>query len=277
VSDVAVAQPEQELHHSGAPRAPLDEAQAEQALWQEFRDHGASINNAPTEALRIQGDLSIRLFEVGVLHSTRRLFLILFSSEHSVSDFFPRVPDRCLQELQSWTRARYNRITQLSSKHNWYRGQHDALDALVEALRTDNGWLEYQLRAVQDALLDQRTQTIECSFAVDRVKTVLLERDGAPAVENSDLQKARAVLAEVQTAMAEKETALAMVQTQLQQVHATLEGAQSWQVQAEQKAKEAERLGVDLQEKATSLATVEEQLRQEQSARQQEESRLQQE
>jgi hypothetical protein len=29
VSDVAVAQPEQELHHSGASRAPLDEAQAE--------------------------------------------------------------------------------------------------------------------------------------------------------------------------------------------------------------------------------------------------------
>jgi hypothetical protein len=30
--DVAVAHPEQELHRSGAPHTPLDEAQAEQAL-----------------------------------------------------------------------------------------------------------------------------------------------------------------------------------------------------------------------------------------------------
>jgi hypothetical protein len=36
----------------------------------------------------------------------------------------------------------------LSLELDWYRGQYDALDALVEALRTDNGWLEYQLRAV---------------------------------------------------------------------------------------------------------------------------------
>jgi hypothetical protein len=33
----------------------------------------------------------------------------------------------------------------LSSERNWYRDQYDALDALVEALRTDNGWLEYRL------------------------------------------------------------------------------------------------------------------------------------
>jgi hypothetical protein len=45
--------------------------------------------------------------------------------------------------------------------------------------------------------------------------------------------------------MAEKETALAMAQTQLQQDRTTLEGARSWQAQPEQKAKEAERLGVD--------------------------------
>jgi cytochrome P450 len=38
------------------PHALLDEAQVEQALWQEFRDHGTSINNALTEALRLHGD-----------------------------------------------------------------------------------------------------------------------------------------------------------------------------------------------------------------------------
>jgi predicted component of type VI protein secretion system len=49
------------------------------------------------------------------------------------------------------------------------------------------------------------------------------------AANKNDLLKARAALAEVQTAMAEKESALAMAQTQLQQDRITLEGAQSWQ------------------------------------------------
>jgi hypothetical protein len=56
-SDVVVARPEQGRGHAGVPTAHFDEAQAEQALWQEFRDHGASINNALTEALRVHGVL----------------------------------------------------------------------------------------------------------------------------------------------------------------------------------------------------------------------------
>jgi hypothetical protein len=43
-SDVSVAHPEQERGHAGAPPTHFDEAQAEQALWQEFRDHDASLN-----------------------------------------------------------------------------------------------------------------------------------------------------------------------------------------------------------------------------------------
>jgi hypothetical protein len=39
------------------PPAHFNEAQAEQALWQEFRDHGASLSNALNEALRIHGVL----------------------------------------------------------------------------------------------------------------------------------------------------------------------------------------------------------------------------
>jgi hypothetical protein len=57
--------------------------------------------------------------------------------------------------------------------------------------------LEYRLRAVQDALLDQRAQTTEGASAVDWVKAALLERDGALAAANIDLQKVRAALAEV--------------------------------------------------------------------------------
>jgi hypothetical protein len=60
----------------------------------------------------------------------------------------------------------------------------------VEALRTDNGWLEYRIRAVQDALLDQRAQTMEDGSAVDRVEAALLERGEALAAANNDLQKA---------------------------------------------------------------------------------------
>jgi hypothetical protein len=51
--------------------------------------------------------------------------------------------------------VRYDRLAQLSTELVWYQSQYDALNALVEALRTDNGWLGYRLRAVQDALLDQ--------------------------------------------------------------------------------------------------------------------------
>jgi hypothetical protein len=115
----------------------------------------------------------------------------------------------------------------LSSKLDWYRGQYDALDALVEALQTDNGWLEYRLRAMWDALLDQRAQTSKGTSTADRVKDALLVRDEALAAANGDLQKARAALAEAQTAGAEKETALNVAQTQLQQDRATLERARS--------------------------------------------------
>jgi hypothetical protein len=77
----------------------------------------------------------------------------------------------------------------LSTELDWYRGQYDALDTLVEALRTNNGWLEYGLRAVRDVLLDQGAQTTEGASAVDMVKAAILERDKA-------LQKACAALAE---------------------------------------------------------------------------------
>jgi Zn-dependent metalloprotease len=97
----------------------------------------------------------------------------------------------------------------------------------VEALQTDNGWLKYWLRAMQDALLDQHALTMEGTTAVDRVKTVLLKKEGALATANGELQKVRATLAEAQTVVEEKETALASAQTQLQQDRTTLEGARS--------------------------------------------------
>jgi hypothetical protein len=54
-SDVAISQPEQGLHRPGVQCALLNEALAEQTLWQEFCDHGSSINNALTEERRLHG------------------------------------------------------------------------------------------------------------------------------------------------------------------------------------------------------------------------------
>jgi hypothetical protein len=56
--------------HAALP-AHFDEAQAEQALWQEFRHHDASNNNALTEALRVHGSHSWLIFQVGVLRWIR--------------------------------------------------------------------------------------------------------------------------------------------------------------------------------------------------------------
>jgi hypothetical protein len=50
--------------------AEASTSRAEQALWQEFRDHSTSINNALTEALWLHGGLSFRHFEVSALRST---------------------------------------------------------------------------------------------------------------------------------------------------------------------------------------------------------------
>jgi hypothetical protein len=54
-SDGVAARPEQERERVNAPPSHFSEAQAEQALWQEFRDHGSSLNRALNEALRIHG------------------------------------------------------------------------------------------------------------------------------------------------------------------------------------------------------------------------------
>jgi hypothetical protein len=55
--DVVVVHPKQELCRAGALPTHFDEAQAEQALWQEFRDHCASINNADRGAAGPRGSL----------------------------------------------------------------------------------------------------------------------------------------------------------------------------------------------------------------------------
>jgi hypothetical protein len=117
--------------------------------------------------------------------------------------------------LEGRARERYGRLDRLSSERDWYRDQYDALDTLMEALRTDNGWLEYRLQVVRDAFLDQGTQAVEDASVVEKVTTTLLERDEA-------LRKAREDLAAMRTVAEEWETEVASTQAQLQQDRAPL-------------------------------------------------------
>jgi hypothetical protein len=64
--DGTATRPEQERELVDAPPAHFADAQAEQALWQEFRDHGASLNRALNEALRIHGGPAWHVFRVCV-------------------------------------------------------------------------------------------------------------------------------------------------------------------------------------------------------------------
>jgi hypothetical protein len=53
--DAVVTRPEQERGYAGALLAHFDEAQAEQVLWQAFRDHDASLNNTLMRPCRFTG------------------------------------------------------------------------------------------------------------------------------------------------------------------------------------------------------------------------------
>jgi hypothetical protein len=63
-SDGTAVRPEQKRERVDTPPAHFASAQAEQALWQEFCEHGASFNRALNEALRIHGGPAWRIFRV---------------------------------------------------------------------------------------------------------------------------------------------------------------------------------------------------------------------
>jgi hypothetical protein len=61
-SDGTAARPEQERERANVPLAHFASTQAEQALWQEFCDHDASLNRVLNEALRIHTGPAWRIF-----------------------------------------------------------------------------------------------------------------------------------------------------------------------------------------------------------------------
>jgi chromosome segregation ATPase len=169
--------------------------------------------------------------------------------------------------LECRARERYDTLDRLDAELNWYRGQYNALDALVEALRTTDRWLVYRAEALHNQPPGLDAQAAEDVSAVERVNAALVDRDEA-------LHKAWEDLARACTVATEWEAEVASARAWLQQDRAALEGVQAWQSQAEEKAKEPEGLRTSLADKAAALAAAEEQLRQEKAARQQVEAQL---
>jgi hypothetical protein len=111
------------------------DAQEEQQLWGELRDHGATLNRALNEALRIHGGPVWRVFQVR--------HCCLFSSISSFS--CSSLAARCLLGLLYWRRARdkYGAFDRMSAELCQPLEQRDAFNALAEALGTPDGWLSY--------------------------------------------------------------------------------------------------------------------------------------
>jgi chromosome segregation ATPase len=172
--------------------------------------------------------------------------------------------------LEDRARGRYDALDRMSYELRRLQEQHDALDALVEALRTEDGWLAYRAEALRDQLLELEGRPAEGASAVEAVRTALVDRDEA-------LRRARRDLAGAHAVAVEWEAEVVSARAQLQRDRAALEGARAWQSQAQERAKEAEELRDSLANKAAAVITAEEQLRQERVAREEAEGQLQQE
>jgi hypothetical protein len=166
------------------------DAQEEQQLWAELRDHGASLNRALNEALRIHGGPAWRVFHV------KRC--CLFSSISSFSCLF-LAARRLLasvcwrQELEHRARDKYGAFDQISAELRQLREQRDAFGVLAEVLRSQDGWLSYRAEALRDQLLEHEGQAAARPPALERICTALIDRDEALQQVRGDLEKMRTV------------------------------------------------------------------------------------
>jgi hypothetical protein len=65
------------------------------------------------------------------------------------------------QELERRARERYDALDRLDADLHWYRGQYEAQDPLVEALRSPDRWLPYRAEALLDLPPEQGAQARE--------------------------------------------------------------------------------------------------------------------
>jgi hypothetical protein len=109
------------------------------------------------------------------------------------SDARPSCSARWWQELERRARERYVAFDRLDADFRWYRGQYEALESLVEALRSPDRWLAYRAKALLDSPPEQGAQAAEGASAVVRVQTLLVERDDALRRARVDLEGARSL------------------------------------------------------------------------------------
>jgi hypothetical protein len=97
------------------------------------------------------------------------------------------------QELERRARERYVVLDRLDADFRWYQGQYEALDTLVEALRSPDRWLVYRVEALLDLPPEQGAQAAEGASAFERVRTALVERGDALRRAGKDLEGARSL------------------------------------------------------------------------------------
>jgi chromosome segregation ATPase len=137
------------------------------------------------------------------------------------------------QELEHHARDRYGALDQMSTELCQLQEQRDALDALAEALKTQDGWLAYRAEALRDQLLELEWQPTARPSAIERVRTALIDRDEA-------LQQARGNAEKAHTVATDWEAEAISLRAQNREVRAWLLEAQSQQSRAEERAREAE-------------------------------------
>jgi chromosome segregation ATPase len=91
------------------------------------------------------------------------------------------------------------------------REQRDALDALAEALRTQDSWLSYLAEALRDQLLELEGQETARPSSIERIRAALIDR-------NEALQQARGDLEKVRTVATDWEAEVASVRAQNREV-----------------------------------------------------------
>jgi chromosome segregation ATPase len=177
-------------------------------------------------------------------------------------------------ELEHRAHDKYGVFDQMSAELRQLREQRDALDALAEALKTQDGWLSYRAEALRDQLLEHEGQAAARPPAIERICTALIDRDEV-------LQQVRGGLEKVCTVASDWEAEVRTVRAENRELRTLLREAQSQQSraeerarEAEQKAKEADELKAALAAKVAAVATTEEELRQERTARQEAEGQL---
>jgi regulator of replication initiation timing len=234
------------------------DAQEEQQLWAELRDHGASLNRVLNEALRIHGGPAWRVFPVKrccLFPSISSLLCLFLAARRLLASVCWR------QELEHHARDKYGAFDQMSVVLRQLREQRDAFGALAEALRTQDGWLSYRAEALRHQLLEHEGQAAARPPALERIRTALIDRDEALQQVRGDLEKVRTVAsnceAEVGTVWADNRE----LRTWLQEAQAQQSQAEERARAAEQKAKEADELKATLEAKVAALVTAEEQLR----------------